>query len=305
MSAPGASFVFTQYCPDSIGEQAVQIPFFRLLRSAHPDDEIVGIAPERSAGTLDALGLIDRLVVYPVNAGWGTLFGIARELRRLPCRRAFLHRRKSLRTALLARMSTSAPVTGFVHPGQRLLQARSIPFDLKAYIGESYTRLLGKTVADFADATPRQAEGYVLIIPGGRTAIKRYPMPKYRTIAQTLGLDRPVQFLLGPDMTEERAFLEEADDGFQVHFAPPIAEGAEIVRRAALVIANDCGPGHFAHVHDVPRISLFDASIDPAHWFFPGRNGRLLQSKATGELAGISADEILGLAQELLHRNVA
>jgi len=61
-SARPATFVFLQYSPSSIGEEVAQIPFFRFLRGGSPDTEIVAVAPARSGRTLDALGLIDRLV---------------------------------------------------------------------------------------------------------------------------------------------------------------------------------------------------------------------------------------------------
>jgi hypothetical protein len=72
------------------------------------------------------------------------------------------------------------------------------------------------------------------------------------------------------------------------------------VRGASLVIANDCGPAHFAHIHDVPRISLFDSAINAAHWFFAGRRGRLRRSPAPDEIGRIPAGAILALANELL-----
>jgi len=68
------------------------------------------------------------------------------------------------------------------------------------------------------------------------------------------------------------------------------------------VIANDCGPAHFAHIHDVPRISLFDSAINAEHWFFAGRCGRLLRSPAPGEIGRIPPEVILERANELLHQ---
>ena len=60
-------FVFMQYCPASIGEQVVQIPFFRFLRERYPEDRIVAVAPDRSGQVIDELGLVDEMHVYPIE----------------------------------------------------------------------------------------------------------------------------------------------------------------------------------------------------------------------------------------------
>jgi ADP-heptose:LPS heptosyltransferase len=87
--------------------------------------------------------------------------------------------------------------------------------------------------------------------------------------------------------------------------ARPIPEVARLVRGASLVIANDCGPAHFAHIGDVPRISLFDAGVNHRNWFYAGRRGRMLRSPETGRIAEIAVSEILRHAEELLATNVS
>jgi ADP-heptose:LPS heptosyltransferase len=109
-----------------------------------------------------------------------------------------------------------------------------------------------------------------------------------------------VRFLLGPDQKTERARVGEA--GFETVVAPPMPAVRDLLRGADLVITNDCGPAHFAHIHDVPRVSLFDRSVDASHWFWAGRNGRVLQSDAPGRIGSIEAAGVLRLAEELLGR---
>jgi len=293
-----ATFVFLQYSPSSIGEEVAQIPFFRFLRADGPDREIVAVAPDRSGRTLESLGLVDRLVTYPVRGRLRELGRVVRTLRGTRCERCFLHRRKSLRAAVLARLSTSAPIEGFAHGITGWLQARSIPFATTGtYIGENYARLLGRSVADFAAGSAREPGGYAVLVPGGRTEVKRWPLDRYLEVARALRDRLPVLFLLGPDQEAERAAI---GDSFETRVAPPLPDVRDLLVGADLVIANDCGPAHFAHVHDVPRVSLFDRSVDASHWFWPGRNGRLLQSAAPGTIGTISPDEVLREAGELL-----
>jgi ADP-heptose:LPS heptosyltransferase len=293
-------FVFTQYCPTSIGEQVVQVPFFHFLREQNPDARIVAVVPEQSEHVIAELGLADSIVTYPIDARSTRLYRLVRELRSYDCRLVFQHRRKSIRAAVLARLSTSAPVVGFEGPADFLFQKRSHVFDRERYIAESYVDMLGRHVQDFANAFDRGGDGYVLIIPAGRTDLKRYPLDRYVEIARVLSSLRPVGFLLGPDMEAERNRLRSEPDGYAVHFGLDLREVENIVRKASLVIANDCGPAHFAHIYDVPRISIFDRSIAAAHWFFAGRHGRLIRSPEAGGIHLIPPDAILEQARELL-----
>jgi ADP-heptose:LPS heptosyltransferase len=291
--------VCTPYCPSSVGEQIVQIPFFRLLSAQHPEARILAVAPAESSALLDALGVADELRTVPPGAL--ALLRIARELRTGGVRSAFQFRRRSLRTALLCRLSTSGPIAGFAGHGSAFYQRRTVRFDRRRYIASSYLDLLGRSLRDFAEAFPSTPEGYALVVPLGRTERKRYPLARYLQIARRLRERMPVRFLLGPGEREHKEAIERGGAGaFAVDFAPPFAEVERRVRRASLVVANDCGPAHFAHIHDVPRISLFDSAINSDHWFFEGRHGRLLRSPAPGEIGRIAPEKILELADELL-----
>jgi ADP-heptose:LPS heptosyltransferase len=137
-------------------------------------------------------------------------------------------------------------------------------------------------------------------VPGGRTEIKRWPLTSYLEVARALRPRLPVRFLLGPSEAPEHARIAEA--GVEAVVAPPIPAVRDLLRGADLVIANDCGPAHFAHIHDVPRVSLFDKSVDASHWFWAGRNGRILQSEAPGRIGAIEPADVLRLADELLGR---
>ncbi len=295
-----AVFVCLPYCPDSVGEQVVQTPFFHFLRGAHPGAAIVGIAPERSAGILQSLGCLDAVHTYPVRGGLGRIAGVVRELRRFRAQLVYQNRRKSLRAALIARTATTAPMLGFEHGINAMLQVRSFPFDTTRYIAESYAGILGRAVQEFADSTAEANGGYALVIPGGRTVIKRYPIAQYIDAARELSARVPVRFLLAPDQEAERREIEAAPPGFGIEIGRTIPDVARIVRRAAIVITNDCGPAHFAHVNDVPRVCLFDSSVNDRNWFFAGRRGRILRSPETGKIAAIPAHEILRQAHEVL-----
>jgi ADP-heptose:LPS heptosyltransferase len=302
VSAAPNVLVCTPYCPSSVGEQIVQIPFFRLLRREHPDARILAVAPADSSALLEALAVADELRTTPPGAGG--LLRIARELRAAGVGSAFQFRRRSLRTALLSRLTTSGPIAGFAGHGSWLYQRRTVRYDRSRYIASSYLDLLGRSLQDFAEAFRSTPQGYALFVPLGRTERKRYPLARYLQVARRLRERMPVRILLGPGEREQKEAVERDGAGaFAVDFAPPFIEVERRVRRASLVVANDCGPAHFAHIHDVPRISLFDSAINSDHWFFAGRHGRLLRSPAPGEIARIPPERVLELAGELLDPN--
>ncbi|MFN8179998.1 MAG: glycosyltransferase family 9 protein [bacterium] len=295
-----AVLVLMPHCPDSVGEQVVQIPFFHFLRAAHPGAEVVGVAPERSGSLIHALDLLDDFHTYPRHGGWGELAKIVRAVRSRRVETVYQLRKRSLRAALLARAATGAPMVGFRHGVNAALQQRSILFDTGRYIAESYAALLGRTTQDYADACAGRNDGYAVLVPAGRLPIKCYPIPKYVEIARELAGRLPVRVLLGPEMAEAARTLQASAAPLEVVTAPPMPEVSRLLGRAALVIANDCGPAHFAHVADVPRISLFDSTINADHWFFAGRRGRLLRSPGRGRIAEIPVGDILRHAHQLL-----
>lgn len=294
------SLVLMPYCPGSIGEQVVQVPFLRFLREVSGADPIVGLVPTESGGVIESLGLLDESIRMPVRGGPAEAAAAWSAVRRRRFDRVYHLRRKSLRLLLLARAATNAPVTGFEHGVNRSFQRESIPFDTQSYVAENYVRLLGRSLADFAAGSPRRPDGSVLVIPGGLTEVKRFPLESYAQVAERLAARGRVRFLLGPGAPAEREFL--AGRGLETTLAPSMLEIETLVLGSSLVIANDCGPAHFAHIHDVPRLSLFDRSVDHEHWFWAGSRGHLCLSAGPGRLAEIRVDDVVTRAESILAR---
>ena len=288
--------VFTPYCPGSIGEQIVQLPLLASLRRLHPGARLVAVSPERSHHVLTALGAVDEVVEHAARP---SLAEQRQVLRRLGGRKVSLvvqNRRLSARTAFLARLSAVAPMVGFDHGISRLLQARSLPWNDDLYIAENYLRLGEGTLEEYAAARSLPGRDETVLCPGGLADYKRWPFDRYLTLAGRLAATRPVRFLLGPDEAREAATL--ASDGrFPATVTPSFPEMERLVAGAALVVANDCGPAHFAHLHDVPRVSLFDRHIEPGLWFRPGRHGRIVLSPGKGELDRVTVEEVLAAVE--------
>jgi ADP-heptose:LPS heptosyltransferase len=288
--------VFTPYCPGSIGEQIVQLPLLASLRRSHPGARLVAVSPERSHHVLTALGAVDEVVEHPAKPSLAEQRGVLRRLGGRKVVAVVQNRRLSGRTALLARLSAVAPMIGFDHGVSRLLQARSHPWDDDLYIAENYLRLGTGTLEDYAADRPAHGHDETVLCPGGLADYKRWPFDRYLALAERLAAARPVRFLLGPDEATEAERLA-ADGRFPATLTPGFDEMERLVAGAALVVANDCGPAHFAHLHDVPRVSLFDRHIEPGLWFRPGRHGRLVLSPGKGELARVTVDEVIAAVE--------
>jgi ADP-heptose:LPS heptosyltransferase len=109
----------------------------------------------------------------------------------------------------------------------------------------------GISLADFAASAKRRTNHYVLLIPAGTSKYKLYPADQYVELARILRQQHEVHFLPGKGMKEVLDGLASVQDACVVHRDKSTGEMRDIVLGARLVIANDCGPFHFAHIYDV------------------------------------------------------
>ena len=145
---------------------------------------------------------------------------------------------------------------------------------------------------------------YVVICPfaGGRAATadkadKRWPGFEdfVRQGSQRLGL--PLVVYPGPGEHEAARQLYPAAHMLQ---GSDLAVYAALLQRAALVVANDTGPGHMAAALGRPLISL-TGPTNAARWAPWGSNVHVLQRpSANGQTVWPSVDDALALAQQLL-----
>ena len=289
-------FVFSPYCPRSIGEQIVQTPFLTRLAARERADVVV-VAPDESNHLLRALGVAADFDDVPLRANLGELASSLGRLRRRNARAAWQIRKRSIRTSMLAKAATRGRVYGYHGDLTGLFQRESIPFDTTIYLAELYLRLLGETLDDYSASLPREDAGHALIVPVGLTQIKRYPLEQYLEIAAELARERPVEFLVGPEMADEASFLRAA--GYVAHQGPALPEVERLVTTASLVVSNDCGPAHFAQIRDIPRVTLFERSINWRHWHRPSPRGRVLRSPEPGAIAAITPREVLDAVAEV------
>ncbi len=286
-----------------LGAQIVQIPFFYFLNKKYPDHKIIGISPNGSAGILEQLGYLSKIYYYPPKKNLKNLLQIFSQFKNEKIEIAFNHRRHSLRISLYSRILTEAPIVGFKKDfSSRLLLNKEYQFDQKRYIAKNYLGLLEKSLEEFSSLFPRENGGYLLIIPAGSQDFKKYPIEKYIQLAYHLKAHFPVHFLLGRDMRDEIKILRKLENDFVLHIDKKMIDVKNIVTKARLVLANDCGPSHFAHIYDIPRISLFFNESTSYEWFSPKKNSILMVPKNSKNISDIEVDEIYKKALELHER---
>ncbi len=124
-------------------------------------------------------------------------------------------------------------------------------------------------------------------------------MKQYLKIADNLSKNHEIRFILGPDMQEEVDALK--DTGYKLEINLPLKELEKTVASSRLVITNDCGPpGHFAHIHDTPRVSLFAIKRYTHEWFYPSEKSELLLPAEDGDISEIPENMVLDKAYKLL-----
>ena len=297
MSSPKTVLVFSPYCPKSIGEQVVQLPLFHALRSKYPDARVIAAVPPDSSHVLRALKGPHDFAEYPLDKGPFGFLKLWKNLNRLRPDMTLQIRMHSFRTSIMAKLVTRGSVAGFEGDVTRL-QDHTYPFPKSRYISQLYLNLLGTEMQSYSEAVRLPSDDYALVVPLGLRKQKHYPIEQWQQVAGELSRRMPVRFLVGPGMDTHKSRLEAG--GFLVHAAPPIDQLEELVARARLVLSNDCGPGHFAQIRDVPRVAVFDASVEWEHWSQPGPRSRVLRGPEPGRISSISPDLILEAAAEVL-----
>jgi heptosyltransferase-2 len=143
-----------------------------------------------------------------------------------------------------------------------------------------------------ADALLRAHElrpgGFVLLCPfaigtlGGSSKV----WPGFAEFAQVL-LQRGVPVVVCPGPGEESWAQRDFPQALALH-ALPLDDYLGLMRRAALVVANDTGPGHMAAAVGAPLISVLGPT-DAARWKPWGPQVQVVQEERTGAWPSVAA----------------
>ena len=171
--------------------------------------------------------------------------------------------------AMLAPLGVRAPAVDF-----------SLPVDAAAE-----TR-----VEEFFDAAGLKRHGRLVVInPGAGRADKRWPVERFRALAQRLAHEAQASVLVvwGPG-EQEAASVIAAGGGARGVLAPPtsIPELIAVLRRASVMVAADTGPLHLAAALRAPCVGLYGPTSPTRNG--PYGHGHHVLRSPDGRLTGVS-----------------
>jgi ADP-heptose:LPS heptosyltransferase len=239
-------------------------------------------------------------------------------------------RRKSTTSCIAAGLSGARRVGFDDGPLARLLDER-IRYDSEIYVASRYVALLEPDVRDGRDRRTipwfrawmdervererkgRRATGMepageprerVVLLPGAGRPEKRWPLARFLALGRALGNDfgeRPV-LVLGP---RERGLLDEIPPDSGVEVRDQIEAGAllRLLSAAPLVVANDCGPSHFAQLSGRRFLGLYRSGWSTVEdWFLDKENSDLVATPVGQGMESVPVDEVLRKARGLLSK---
>jgi len=258
----------------SFGDLLVQVPLAHALKANLGAERVAVIAPHPFVELLAELGVADRVhVIADQNRA-----AVARCIREEDPRWAITLRGSSLRSSwqLWRHCSRHATTAGWCSFGNRLLLDHCAPRVRDDY----YALVLGRVLAPLgatldlaaagraiaaADPTDALEAGRrrLICIPAGKVDAKQWGVENYLELGARLGAetaDLVPTAILGPREAELAERFAAA--GWQTISAPHPRRLAALCRDAYGVVANDCGPGHLAHLSGAPLVTLFHNAGD-------------------------------------------
>ena len=145
----------------------------------------------------------------------------------------------------------------------------------------------------------------VVFMPGGGAGdFKRWPVQHYVQLADALkpGLrDQAVFcFVLGPDEAKEYEWLVQLNrSDFSFVMTRPLPEIAQVVLKARLIVANDCGPSHLAQFSGKPYVGVFHERNK--EWFWTRNNtADVLPADGSNDIRQVLVKDVLAACLKVL-----
>jgi heptosyltransferase-2 len=281
------------------------LPLVQALKQHDATISITVVATPTSAGVLRNHPAVDHIVEYDKrrrHRGVAGIRALARTLAGLRFDVALIPHR-SLRSALVVRLAHIPRRIGFANSAGRFLFTDRVPYVRNAHeirrnlnlleplgvdvtVAQSPTPALPSVYPSAADEAivdrwiedrHREDPAYppgpmVGLAPGSIWFTKRWPLEYYIELARRLRDEgHGIALLGGPDDVALCAELEAAIGHTGVLNACgslSLLQSASLMRRCALVVANDSAPMHLAVAVDTPVVAIFGPTV-PAFGFAP------------------------------------
>ncbi len=316
----------------ALGDVVHALPVAAAVRQAWPAVRLTWIVERRMAGVLAGHAAVDEVVEVDTR-GWrrarraGEVAAALREMAALHRRLRALHAdvaldlQSLLKSAVLTRATRAARRIGFAPRWSReplsalVLTHRVTPPAGARHVVEQYLAVLqplgvrtpavdfGVAVDPGAEARVEELFGaaglkrqgrLVVLNPGAGRADKRWPVERFRALAERLGQETKAAVLVvwGPGEQEAARAIAEAR-GVRPVLAPPtsVPELIAILRRASVVVAADTGPLHLAAAVRTPCVGLYGPTSAVRNGPYGG--GHHVVQGADGAITGVSVTAVL------------
>lgn len=154
-------------------------------------------------------------------------------------------------------------------------------------------------------SSPTDVAGDVVLMPGGGAGdFKRWPVKDFVRLADLLkphlGSTTTFCFVLGPDEAKEYEWLQHLErEDFTFVMTRPLPEIAQVVLKARLIVANDCGPSHLAQFSGKPYVGVFHERN--REWFWARENTTdVLPADGSTEIKQVLAEDVLAASLKVL-----
>ena len=291
---------------DFIGTKIIHIAFCSMLKKIFPFSRVFLVAPFRFSA-LEKDSVVDGFEQYEKS-----IESLYKKLVDLKADVVISLRPNSLWVSLAVFLSGAKFRVSYSNIVNRFLMTNIYSRDTSVYRLDNYMNLLRWTQGREASLAPLQPDLYekssevqfdLILMPGGGAGdFKKWPIEKYMSLLNRLYESRVIEshaWVLGPD---EKNYLERLNKGSQflkgaVLNCPEMSELSSLCAKAKLVLANDCGPAHLAHIFHVPRVVLFsnyDGLVGGRikEWFRPEHNALAIHSAPNMPINTISVNEV-------------
>lgn len=293
--------------PDHLGDVILSQPAVHLLRERHPESRLVAVVGPWSREVVDIAWPVDEIVTveFPgfTRDASGSLLGPYRQLRMearavapFRAKAAYVLRPDAWWAAWLAALVAPEVVTSADSRARRFAThivsvaddehatARALRIAARNDLsGVPTPESFPLSIPEFRDRTalglllPRHLgvlNRYIVIHPGSGATVKEWPVHRWRTVAGALSRLGYAVVLTGSPAEAAlcNAIAEGRPEWRSLAGRTNVAQLAEALRGASLVLGPDCGPLHLAVAVGTPTLHIFGPS-DPGR-FGPWGNSR-------------------------------
>jgi len=301
-----------------IGDLLLTTPAIAALRERYPAAHLTMLVGPWSREVVEGNPRLDAVSVY--RASWwdrerGTSYfkpGEFGELVRQIRSGSFdaVINFKSFFQENLAAALAGVPIRiGYGIYGGGFLHTHEVPFPWNSHTASEHLHL---TAALGASAAPRPTEihpapedhawarealasfsgEWVAIHPGAGIPARRWPLERFRALAEELYARRGAQvaWVGGDDDRERVAEIQKTLRAPSLSFAGTgaIRRTAALIARCAGFVGNDSGPGHLAAATGVPTLVIFSGTNDMERWKPWGADVHTLQPLPEGAPSGLA-----------------